>query len=168
MAQKIQAHIADCGQCRPPNLPDNENPAGSQSQYLEKYISGEDIIGPYHRHEGCRHKIDEHKVEVNLCLVNVDDQELPAGKYAAHHNDHETHCHQGFQHPGPYLVAPRGGELAHDIGKVTVHRRVHKDCGEHGNESRFVQKRIIFCRPPLKHRAQDSGKETQHDRKVRA
>ena len=65
-SQKIQDHIADRGQRGASYFTHDEEAAAGQSQYFQKDITGEKVIGPDHRKERRRHQVQKRVIEIFL------------------------------------------------------------------------------------------------------
>ena len=87
-AKQVHDHVADRRQSGPADFTDDQDSAARQSQDLEEYVAGENVICPKYGHDRRRHEIDQRVVEVLLALIDIDVDEAGSSKHRTEH-DHQ-------------------------------------------------------------------------------
>ena len=114
---QIEDHVAHRRQCRSADLAHDQDAAACQRQDLQKYVSGENIVGPGHRHQGCCHQVQDRVIDVDLALVNILTDIVLACQHRAQHHCDEQDRDRRFQRAGPKLIPPGGRKFSQHIGK---------------------------------------------------
>ena len=145
-SHKVEDHVADRRQRRPSDLTHDQDAAAGKGQDLQKYIAGEDVVGPGHGHDRRCHQVQDRVIEIDLALVDILIHIAFAGQYRAEHNTHEQERYCALQDACPQFISPRRRKFAHHIrkGRPRMHREPeYRGC--HRDEHALIGDRIYSC-----------------------